>query len=106
MNTTGGTNFAMTLRFRDNPLYTEVVFLTYDDWVTNDDIVPVNNSLCVADIVDGEAMFYFDAATATLCDITVSMSGGVSNCCDAVDIELYNGYTFLIDTETFRVLYV
>ena len=76
MNSTGGTNFAITIQFGENPFYTEVVFLDYDEWVNNDNIVPQNDSLCVGDIIDGEAMFYFDTATAPKCGITVT--SGVS----------------------------
>ena len=64
MNSTGGTDFVMTLRIRDSQLFTEVVFLDYDTWITNDNIAPINDSLCIGEIIDGKAMFYFDAATA------------------------------------------
>jgi len=94
MNSTGGTNFVMTLRIRDSQLFTEVVFLDYDTWITNDNIVPINDSLCIGEIIDGKARFYFDAATAPTCDITIN-PGGVSNCLEPVH-ELYFFYIYTL----------
>ena len=92
MSSTGGTDFVMTLRIRDSQLFTEVVFLDYDAWITNDNIVPINDSLCIGEIIDGKAMFYFDAATAPTCDITIN-PGGVNNCLEPVH-ELYFFYIY------------
>ena len=92
MNLAGGTDFALTLFIRDSQLLTEVVFLDYDAWITNDNIVPINDSLCIGEIIDGEAIFYFDEATAPTCDITI-IQGGVSNCLEPVH-ELYFCYNY------------
>ena len=82
MNSTEGTNFEISLQFRDNPLYTEVVFLDFDEWINNGNIEPNNDALCVSDIINGEAMFNFDSATAPTCGIAVT--SGVGNCYDTV----------------------
>ena len=86
------------IHLRDNPLYTEVVFLDFDEWINNENIVPKQDAICVGNIIDGEAIFYFGEATAPKCAININTEG-VSNCCDAVDIELCYFYKLVIDTD-------
>ena len=98
MNSTGGSDFAITIHFRNNTLYTEVVFLDFDEWINNENIVPKQDAICVGNIIDGEAIFYFGEATAPKCAININTEG-VSNCCDAVDIELCYFNKLVIDTD-------
>jgi len=75
MNSTGGNGFSLTINFRDNPYYTEAIFIKPDDWLTSQNIVPANESFCMGDIVDGYISFEFNSATAPLCDLVINADG-------------------------------
>lgn len=75
MNTTGGNDFTMTFTFRDNPLYTEVIFIDRAQWTTNGQVIPLTDPSCTGQIVDGRVMFHFTAASAGVCDIGSAPDG-------------------------------
>lgn len=69
MSINGTTDFNIILIFRDHPVYTEVVFLRQNPWLHHNEIVPINDTACMAHMVNGWVTFSFAYNTLGTCDI-------------------------------------
>jgi len=64
--------FSITVSFRDNPVYNEVIFLDQSDFNGAGTITPKTGSSCVATLSGNSVTFTFGASGAAVCDITTS----------------------------------